>query len=546
MLPLFLRRKKVLIFTVLVVGLLGVGVLFSQGDRVPSYETVIAGRQDLKEVVSATGRVQPADNVSLVFERSGRVGAVQVRVGDQVSRGAVLASLDASDLAAEVRREEARVETARAAFTQYQATRAAQNAKLTELLRGPRPEELAIAQVKVQNTDIALADAKNRLLAALRDAYTKADDALYNNADQLFSNPRTIQPQFNYYIANSQLETEIENGRYARGATLAAWKASLDVLSTEGDLVAAAGKAQEELVVLAAFFNMLGSAVNALTPNASLSQTTIDGYKTDIAAARAAVNTAISNVNTDTEKLRSAEASRTLAQNELQLTEAGATPEAIEAARAAVAEAEANIVAQRARIAEAEAGLESARAALGKTVLTAPIDGVVTRVDISPGELASSNVAIALISTGAFEIEVRVPEVDIAFIGVGNPAEVTLDAYGDQAVFSATVASIDPAETIVEGVATYTTTLSFDMRDDRVRSGMTANVSIVVGTRDHVVSVPGRAVMREGGQTAVRVIRNGEPVVVPVVTGLRGIDGNIEIVNGIVEGDEVVTFWLGE
>ena len=129
----------------------------------------------------------------------------------------------------------------------------------------------------------------------------------------------------------------------------------------------------------------------------------------------------------------------------------------------------------------------------------------------------------------------------VAMLRPGAKASVTLDAYGDRAVFEAVVVSVDPAETIVEGVATYTTTLAFREADERIRSGMSANVSIVTAERTNVLAIPARAVTREDGRDVVRITRNEMPTVVPVTLGVRASDGLVEIIEGVAEGDTVIT-----
>jgi len=159
------------------------------------------------------------------------------------------------------------------------------------------------------------------------------------------------------------------------------------------------------------------------------------------------------------------------------------------------------------------------------------------------GEAVSINVPVAkVISASGFEVEVNIPEADIAKVKLGDKSKVTLDAYGDDALFEAEVVSIDPAETIIEGVATYKTTLQFSEKDDRIKSGMTANLDILTAERHSVIAIPQRAVITKDGQKTVRLLGdNNEVTEVNVQTGLRGSDGKIEILSGVNEGDKVIT-----
>ncbi len=103
---------------------------------------------------------------------------------------------------------------------------------------------------------------------------------------------------------------------------------------------------------------------------------------------------------------------------------------------------------------------------------------------------------------------------------------------------------IDPAETVLEGVPTYKVTLAFVSPDSRIRPGMTANLEIHTHEADGVIEIPYRALTSTATSTTVRVVSlDGKTYsVVPVVTGLKGSDGTIEIVSGLNPGDKVVTY----
>jgi multidrug efflux pump subunit AcrA (membrane-fusion protein) len=143
-----------------------------------------------------------------------------------------------------------------------------------------------------------------------------------------------------------------------------------------------------------------------------------------------------------------------------------------------------------------------------------------------------------------YKITANVPEVDIAKVKIADVAEVTLDAYGSDEKFVATVSSIDPAETIIEGVPTYKVTLRFNDRDTRIKSGMTANIVMRTNEKKDVLVVPARAILlHEGDNTRyVRLLVGGVAKEIPVQIGLRGSNGMVEILSGLNQGDQVVTF----
>ena len=213
----------------------------------------------------------------------------------------------------------------------------------------------------------------------------------------------------------------------------------------------------------------------------------------------------------------------------------------------AIAQAEAELRGQtggsvaEAEVQRAEADVARIRAAIGERSIRAPFAGVITDVDAKLGGVASANEpAISLISAGTLQIESFVPEINISFIEVGDKAAITLDAYGESSLFDATVASIDPAETLRDGVSTYRALLQLDKKDERVRSGMTANVRITTDKREGIISIPQGIVEERDGKKYVQIRQGKETVEREVVTGAVSSLGNVEILNGLSEGDMVV------
>ena len=200
---------------------------------------------------------------------------------------------------------------------------------------------------------------------------------------------------------------------------------------------------------------------------------------------------------------------------------------------------------QEAKVRAAEAGAENYRARLAKTIIRSPINGIVTKQDASAGESASINISIiSIISVASFEIEANIPEVEIAKIKTGANANITLDAYGENEIFGASVSMIDPAETIISGVPNYKTTLIFNEKDERIKSGMTANIDIFLEQKISVIAIPRNAIEIIDGKKFVKIIvgekRNTEVIDKEVTTGITGSDGFVEIISGVSEGDKVI------
>lgn len=496
------KHKKLIVIIVVIIIAIG-GYFFFTRDKEQKIDFIAAKKGNVTQEVSATGHVDPATSVDLAFEKGGKVSAVYVSVGDKVSAGQILATLNNADIIAQINSAEANLKS--------------QQAKLEELKKGTKLEEIRVYEVKVQNAKIALDDAKQNLLDKIQDAYTKADDAVRNKIDYFMSNPRTSNPQLNLAISDTDLKQNIEAQRIIMESLLNSWDYN------------DSSRARNNLNQIKSFLNQISSAVNSLSVSSSLTQTTIDTYKSNVSTARTNIDTAISNLTSAEEKLKTAESSLLLAQNELVLKQSGSTSEEIKV--------------QEALIEKAEADIRVYKAELNKTIIYSPVNGIVTKQDAKIGEIISANInAISVISEAKFEIKANVPEADIAKVKVEDTARVTLDAYGNDVEFQAKVIKIDPAETVIEGVPTYKTTFRFINEDGRIKSGMTANIDILTGIRENVIVIPQRTVAQKNGDKIVKILKDdGSIEERKVKTGLKGSDGNIEILEGIQEGEKIIT-----
>jgi len=513
-----MRKKKIIIITIIIIALIPGAYFIFKGDNAPVYEFISAKKGEVLQEVSVIGIVRPAHDVDLAFEKGGKVSSVKADVGDKVSAGQILAVLYNLDIIAQLE--------------QVQANLKDQEAKFEELKKGTRPEELSVYQTKVDNAKTALEEKRKSAVNNIQDAYTKSEDAVRNKTDQFFSNPRGSNPQLILTGINGQLKTDVEWGRFLMEGTLVSWNLFLNNLTVSGDLDAYIDTSKKNMEQAKNFLDDTALAVNSLTPNSSLTQTTIDTYKSNVSTARTNVNTAIANLTSAQEELKSAKATLLLAEQDLLLKKAGPTAE--------------QLTSQEAQIEGAKASVSNYEAQVAKTILRAPINGIVTKQEAKVGEiLAAGVVIVSVISESQFEIEANIPETDIAKIRIGNEARITLDAYGNDSVFEARVVKIDPAETIIEGVATYKITLQFIKKDERPKSGMTANIDILADKREKVIYVPQKAVTVKDGEKTVEILldeKTGATMEAKVKTGLRGSDGSVEIIEGIKEGDKVITF----
>lgn len=146
-----------------------------------------------------------------------------------------------------------------------------------------------------------------------------------------------------------------------------------------------------------------------------------------------------------------------------------------------------------------QAALEIAQSRLDATTIRSPIDGVVVSKHVEVGQMVSANSqtpALFLIADNLrkMQLDTNVSEADIGKIAVGQTASFSVDAYPAQ-TFEGQVWQIHNMPTTVQNVVMYDVVLRIENADLKLKPGMTAEVSILVASRQHVLRVP-RAALR--------------------------------------------------
>lgn len=493
--PGFLKSKWVLGVIALIV--LAGGYWFLHRGAT-SYQFITVTRGSITETVSITGNTTPMQSVSLGFQNSGTIARVYYQLGQKVSAGAVIAQLSTASLSA--------------TLSQAQASLAIAKANLSSLTAGTRPEQLAIYQSAVAQDQAALTN-------AIASAYALCDSAVRTSADQFFTNPRTASAAITFVVPDSTLANTLVQERIALEPVLVAWSAQVSSPSfASSNPLAAAAQAVQNLTQVNAFLNDAAAALAKTQQSA-----TISGYETSIASARTSVASALGALTTAKTTLTAAEGTLTLAQ-------AGSTPEAI--------------AGQLAQVEQAQAGVASAQANLQGAQILAPISGTVTELDAKVGQLASPGTPlVSIIGNGGFEVDSGASETDVGKLTVGNKVTMTLDAFSGE-TFTGSVFYIAPAQTNTQGVITYQTKISFDKPDPRLKSGLTANIVIETKSKHDALILPQYAILQNDSGTFVRTLSGGVATTSKVMLGIQDQNGNVEVLSGVTEGEQVLNIGL--
>lgn len=201
----------------------------------------------------------------------------------------------------------------------------------------------------------------------------------------------------------------------------------------------------------------------------------------------------------------------------------------------------------RAQVAASGISVALAEEALEKTLLRAPVDGILSRKNIDVGEDAVSSASLSareegvfeMISDQKFKIDAEIAEVDIGKIKVGTKVEIKLDAVGEE-IFPGEIAKIDPVQTVIQDVVFYKAEVLIDSQDLRIKPGMTADVEIVINEKKDVLTVPDKAIQNDNGKKYVRELVDKKVKNIDIETGIRDLQGNQEVKGGLKEGQEII------
>ncbi|MDQ3062945.1 MAG: efflux RND transporter periplasmic adaptor subunit [Acidobacteriota bacterium] len=254
---------------------------------------------------------------------------------------------------------------------------------------------------------------------------------------------------------------------------------------------------------------------------------------------------------------------------------------AVKDARRGVDTANFSADASLSRVNQATAVLRGQRSQRDKTIVTAPINGIIAEIPSKVGTFAVAGLSTTALMTIAdmstVNVEVKVDETEIDKVAVGQPVKVKVDAFGEQEITgevrqktplavgkSQTSGGLSVNINVQEAkefrVVVELKNLTEEFRNS-LRPGMSATAVITTKTHENVIAVPLQAVIEKKPEAAaspaiqgdapptsdkpknikgVYVLDNNKTKFVEVETGITG-ESDIQIIAGLSEGQEVVT-----
>jgi len=586
------------IFAVAVIGLMAGGAVFVSRANAPAAKTEIRTQAVTKgsviQSVAVSGSVAASNQTKMSFKSAGKIAALYVTVGQQVTAGQPLAKLDTTDLETALAQAQSNLVTAQNNYNRT-ASSTSDSQKALNQARQQAAQDLATAQAALNKITSNYASAKSN--------FTSYTDNATSGISTFQNSLGTIQSQVNALIA--EMSTIVGGGdtgdlRNALNAISSAnspalQNASANSLTLLSPALADYQSSRAALLSVVADFDSALAAGNDTTSVASslqLAQTNysiassrlssaLDTTSAVLTTVQTSVTTAQSSLNTQatkdlhtpfdqwradlatlytvvggqqqnvsTVKLKITQAATYLstindavggsianaAQNVTTTAQRG--QQSIDAATTALSSKPYDLTSAQASVDNAAAAVETAQNNITSATVLAPTAGVVASIANAVGESAASPFMV-LANTTSLVLHGTIGESDVAKVKLGLVANVTVDAATAAGRMTGRVTSLDPVATIQSGVPVYGIDVTIDLPNTQVKPGMTGTASVIIASKQGVLTVPNLAIRTTNGRRYLQVLKDGEAVDTDVVFGIAN-DTTTEVVSGVAEGDLVV------
>ena len=505
--------------------------------------------------ISASGQVSALNQLDIKPNVSGDVVSVNVKNGQEVKAGTLIAQIDTNDAQKAVSSAETDLETA--------------NLQLEKLLSPP--DELTLLQAENSLTQAKQSEqsAEDNLKKGYEEGFNNVANVFLDLPgviaglnDILFSYSFSASQQNIDYYADAvkiydmkalQYKTDTYNkyqiakntydqnfidyklaSRFSDTTTI---ENLVNTTYNTSKYIADAIKNANDLIQ----FYQAGLIEHNLKPQ-TLSSTylsTLNNYTGEINNYLVSLLSTQSSFTDNREAIINDE--ETIKEKELSLTKLKAGADELE------------IRADKIAIQQKEDALLTAKQNLADCSIRAPFNGVIAALNSQKGDSITSGTVVATIITKQQLAEISLNEVDIAKVKVGQKVTLTFDAVSDLSI-TGEVVEINNIGTVSQGVVNYSVKIVFDTQDERIRPGMSVNATIITDVKQNVLLVPNSAVKTTGNNSYVEILEGNTastttnagivsktpPKQQQIEIGLSN-DSYTEIVSGLKEGDTVVS-----
>lgn len=531
---------------------------------------------DISDESVVNGRIVPDKTISIVSEINGKIEEINVEMGQYVEKGEELIIFEDDQIQAQ--------------FNQAAASLKAAKANLEGLKKGASENDIdaSLANIKQAEASLEMAESQHSLLLdGASEEDIKSAEESYNQAvasyegakkslesiKKVFNDKTSLKQQLNN--AEMQMETskkqlESAEKRYDQ-SELSLEQAENNFEQAEKEYERTKNLYEDDVVTEKQFETAESQYKNAqiAVQNAKSSKESAEialkQAEISYEGAKESYRLTKESFDDPTElkqqldsaetQVKVSEANMKIAKANLEKAKKGAREEEVNSslaqvkqAKAALESAKANheklkagsrdeeIRASEAQVEQAEASLEQARLRLEDAVIKSPISGFVTNVSTSKGQLIGQGSSLFnIVKLDPAYVRVGVSSDELVNIKKGEKVDVELLDYENEE--RGVIENISPVRD--QQSQLYTVMVKLNNDDNKLKSGMFADVHFTLNTKEDVVIIPADSVLDLDGDPYVFVVENGEAVKKDIKIGLIN-KNNVEVVEGIREGEEIV------
>ncbi|MFA6437134.1 MAG: efflux RND transporter periplasmic adaptor subunit [Candidatus Paceibacterota bacterium] len=548
------KKHKIISSISLIVIFIGVFFLIKglggTAKATTQYTTEAAEKGSIVSSVSGSGQIEVSSQVDLKAKASGDITFLGIKNGQQVKKGATLASIDTKDARQSIRDAEISLENAKISYdkliapaddlTILQAENSLEQAKENKVTSETNLEK------SYEDTFGNISDS----FLVLPSVITKLDNVLHGydigQAELTVIDSKqnnsvyidTINPEDRTTIEN--LVTRAENSyktiRESYDQNLVDYTA-LNRYSDNEKIQVLLDKTVETVKKMSEaikdLINTLDYWMDYRTDKEMSVFATVTAYRSDLSSYSSKVGGYVSSLISNQNNIISAKQQiinyeRTIEEKTESLADLKAGAD------------ELDIRSQKLSLEQKQVALQNAKDKLADYYVYAPFDGTITDIVPTLGEEVSSGATIATLMTDQKIAVITLNEVDVTKVKVNQKAILTFDALSDLSI-TGSVTNIDASGTVNQGVVSYDVQIILDVNNENIRPGMSTSVSIITENKSNVLLVSNSAVKTQGSSYYVEIMEKDQtaPTRKTVEIGISN-DTQTEIISGISENDKVV------
>ena len=504
------KGKKAAVITICSIAALAIGgsavyaAISPKDDTANAAQTAEVEKMDLKQTITVSGTIESGDKSSIVSElMNTEIKSVDVKVGDRVKKGDVIAVLDDSDLRDQLEKAEKALASAneRNAINLNAAKRMYDTAvsdKNTTSQRGSKTVDYARSIY-------------NKAVDQQSEAYRNYNDAVNAKDDAEYEAEQASQAAEEAAGAVMALQSALDEAKGSFNDVKNNYEAVMGNADASEDEKNAAKSAFNELTTkISELEAQLKEANTAAKSAADYAKKAGEIYTSALMAekeTKAAVNAADNAVDEAKHGIDTANDTKSDTEHTFDSTIASSADN-LKTAELSTDDA----------VADIEEQIKNIKKNIEKCKVCADMDGIITEVNGKAGETYSGGVIAVIQDDSSYKVKAAADQYDISKLKKGLPAEITVQAVSP-APMSGSLSFVAPtpqAPTLsMDGSSSsstdYTIEAVFDNDEDALRLGMTAKLNIIVGESKDVLAVPESCIFTDDdGKTFIEVSGSGE------------------------------------